>query len=76
MNRIAEQDQSQACLIDHFLPNFYVNPVETILIKSKKKIQVLVDPVVVNFFGNENSLISKKITTIGSTNTCNFFDIF
>ena len=34
---MAEQDQSQACLIDHFLPNFYVNPVETILIKSKKK---------------------------------------
>ena len=37
---MAEQDQSQACLIDQFLPNFYVNPVETILIKSKKNTSV------------------------------------
>ena len=50
-----------------------------------KKLQVLLDPIVViffenaldptlvNFFGNDFFFISKKITTTGSTNTCTFF---
>ena len=51
----------------------------------QKNLQVLADPVVVNFFenaldptlvnffGNDFFFISKKITTTGSTNTCTFF---
>ena len=38
-----------------------------------KKLQVLADPVVVNFFRNEIFFIFKKITTTGSTNTCVYF---